>query len=54
MLLVADDTGLPEDSVANVSQVITVDRQFLTERVSHVDDRVMLLVDDGVRIVLAL
>ena len=26
-------TGLPKDSVANVSQIVTVDRAFLTERV---------------------
>jgi len=54
VLLTTDDTGLSKDSVANVSQIITVDKSFLTERVSRVDDRIRLLVEDGVRTVLAL
>ncbi len=54
VLVTADDTGLPKDSVVNVSQIITVDKSFLTERVRQLDDRVMLLVEDGVRTVLAL
>ena len=27
-------TGLPKDSVANISQVVTIDKNFLTEKVS--------------------
>ncbi len=54
VLVTTDDTRLPKDSVINVSQIITVDKSFLTERVSQVDDRIMLLVEDGVRTVLAL
>ena len=49
-----EDTELPQDSVINVSQIITIDKTFLTERVSHVSDRIMLLVEDGIRMVLAL
>ena len=49
-----EDTELPKDSVVNVSQIITVDKTFLTERVSQVSERVMLLVEDGIRTVLAL
>jgi mRNA interferase MazF len=52
--LTTDDTELPRDSVVNVSQIITVDKTFLTERVSRVSDRIMLLVEDGIRTVLAL
>lgn len=52
--LTTDDTELPRDSVVNVSQIITVDKIFLTERVSRVSDRVMLMVEDGIRTVLAL
>lgn len=29
-------TGLPRDSVANVSQIVTIDRSLLTERVGRV------------------
>jgi mRNA interferase MazF len=54
VLVTADDTNLSKDSVVNISQIITVDKSFLTERVSEVDDRIMLLVEDGVRTVLAL
>ena len=33
VLLVTENTGLPKDSVANTSQVITLDKQLLSERV---------------------
>lgn len=54
ILVTADETGLPQDSVVNVSQIITVDKSFLIEQVSQVTDHVMLLVEDGLRVVLAL
>ncbi|MFP4414705.1 type II toxin-antitoxin system PemK/MazF family toxin [Coleofasciculus sp.] len=54
ILVTTNETGLPQDSVVNVSQVITVDKSFLTEPISQVSDRVMLRVDDGLRLVLAL
>lgn len=49
-----EDTTLSGDSVANVSQIITLDRTFLTERVSRVSDRIMMSVEEGLRTVLAL
>jgi mRNA interferase MazF len=49
-----EDTALPADSVANVSQIITLDKTFLTERKSQVSDRIMMSVEDGIRMVLAL
>lgn len=54
ILVKTAETGLPQDSVVNVSQLITVDKSFLTEQVSQVSDRAMLLVDEGLRLVLAL
>lgn len=45
-------TGLPRDSVANVSQLITIDRQLLTERVGHVPRGLLELVLSGVDLVL--
>ncbi len=33
ILITTDETGLPQDSIVNVSQVITVDKSFLTEQV---------------------
>ena len=54
ILVTTDETGLSQDSVVNVSQVITVDKSFLIEQVGQVRDRTMLLVDQGLRLVLAL
>ncbi|WP_292751181.1 type II toxin-antitoxin system PemK/MazF family toxin [Nostoc sp. NMS4] len=54
ILVTTDETGLPQDSVVNISQVITVDKSFLIERVGQLGDRVMVLVDEGLRLVLAL
>lgn len=47
-------TGLARPSVINVSQVATVDRQALTERIGRVSEPMMQEVDDGLRLVLAL
>lgn len=47
-------SGLPKESVVNVSQVITVDKRFLTARVKSLDVHAMSLVDEGLRLVLAL
>ena len=47
-------TGLSKPSVANVSQVITLDKSFLTERIGHVSASTMAAVDDGLRLALAL
>ncbi len=54
LLLSADSTGLPRDSVANVSQVFTVDRRFLTERVGRISSHWMQQVDRGLVRVLGL
>ncbi|MBW4590776.1 type II toxin-antitoxin system PemK/MazF family toxin [Aetokthonos hydrillicola Thurmond2011] len=54
ILVTSDKTGLPQDSVINVSQVITVHKSFLTAQVSQLSDNVMLLVEDGLRLVLQL
>lgn len=31
-------TGLPKDSIANVSQIVAIDRELLTERVGRLSD----------------
>lgn len=54
VLLPAKATGLPKDSVANVSQVITVDRDFLLERAGRLRGQLLQDVDKGLRLVLAL
>lgn len=47
-------TGLSMPSVANVSQVVTVDKSFLTKRVGKLAPRLLAEVEDGMRLVLSL
>ena len=47
-------TGLNVISVVNVSQVVTLDKDFLTERVGRVPPSAMRRIEDGLRLVLAL
>jgi mRNA interferase MazF len=50
--LAARSTGLAKDSVANVSQIVTLDRSVLTERVGRVSRRQLDLLLAGIDIVL--
>lgn len=45
-------SGLPKDSVANVSQLVTIDRAILTERVGKLPDAKLELVLYGIDVVL--
>jgi len=54
VLLPAKATGLPRDSVANVSQLITVDRDFLIELAGRIRGQVVRDVEHGLRWVLGL
>lgn len=54
VLLHAKDTGLPKDSVVNVSQIATVDKQELDVYIGTVATHVLDLVDSGLRLVLDL
>ena len=48
------DSGLSKASVVNVSQLVTIDRSLLTQRVRALPGEVMRAIDDGLRMVLAL
>lgn len=52
VLLSKRSTRLSKASVANVSQIITLDKSLLTERIATLDQSVMMEVDDGLRLVL--
>jgi mRNA interferase MazF len=52
VLLTAKMTGLPKDSVANVSLVVALDKQQLTERVGKLPRRSLELVLSGIDVVL--
>ena len=54
VLVAADETGLPKDSVINVSQIVTADKRFLTDRAGKLSNRTMSIVEEGLRLVLAL
>jgi mRNA interferase MazF len=45
-------TGLPKDSVANVSQIVSVDKDFLTARVGKLPLSKMELILSGIAVVL--
>ena len=48
------DTGLPKQSVANVSQLTVADRRRLVEKAGQVPGSLMRQVEAGIRLVLAL
>lgn len=52
--LKSSESGLPRTSVVNVSQLMTLSRAFLAERVGSLPTRVMNQVADGLRLVLGL
>ena len=52
VLLSSKATGLPKDSVANSSQLITLDRALLTEEVGKISKRQLDLILAGIDIVL--
>src|SRR5690348_15507575 len=54
VLLPVRSSGLPHDSVVNVSQLLTLDREFLTSRVGMLPPRLQRSVDNGLRLVLQL
>ena len=52
VLFAARSTSLPKDSVANVSQIVTLDRTFLTERVGKLSAAKVELLLSGIDVVL--
>ena len=51
-LLTARATGLPKDSVANASQVVTLDKTLLTERVGKLSKAKLDVVLTGLDVIL--
>ena len=54
VLLRKRKTALPRDAVINVSQLLTLDRAFLTEKAGRLSDKELAQVEDGMRLVLEL
>lgn len=47
-------SGLPKDSVANISQILTLDKTFLVERIGAIPDYLQEEIDQGIRTILYL
>lgn len=47
-------TGLPADSVANVSQIYTVDKSYLTEKIAPLPPALIRQIEIGLKSVLSL
>ena len=45
-------TGLNRSSVVNVSQIITLDKRFLADRVGKISNSILTQVEEGLRLVL--
>jgi mRNA interferase MazF len=54
VFLPCEVSGLSRDSVANVSQIFTVDKTFLVERIGSLPDYLQEEVDEGLRTILYL
>lgn len=52
VMVTARTSGLPKDSVANVSQIVTVDKMLLTERVGKLPRSQITLILSGINAVL--
>lgn len=52
--LASRQTRLPQDSVANVSQVATIDKGFLLERVGPLPTALLRRIEEGLRLILEL
>ncbi|MFN2365322.1 MAG: type II toxin-antitoxin system PemK/MazF family toxin, partial [Desulfurivibrionaceae bacterium] len=45
---------LPKESVINVSQIITIDKSFLSEKIHTLSNDIIAQVDEGLKLVLKL
>jgi len=54
VLLSAKQSRLPKESVINISQIITIDKSFLTEKVYAISNKIMATVEEGMKLVLRL
>ena len=52
VLIAAKESGLPKDSVANASQILSLDRGVLTERVGRLTSKLLRVVLSGIDVVL--
>jgi mRNA interferase MazF len=49
VLVASVETGLPRESVVNVSQLATLDKSYCSDRVGSLGTRTMVALDNGLR-----
>ena len=54
VLLPAHRSGLPDDSIANVTQVLTVDKTLLTDWIGNLPGSLLQQIEAGLKLVLGL
>lgn len=54
VLLTVKNTHLPRESVANISQLMTIDKSLLVKRVSILSANIMDQIEKGIKLVLGL
>ena len=54
VFLSSKTTGLPKDSVVNVSQLVTLDKSLFTEKIGKLAGKQMRQLEEGLRLVLSL
>lgn len=54
VMLKKNQSGLPKDSVVNITQIFTLDKRLLLEYVETLSERKMEQIDKGLRLVLSL
>jgi mRNA interferase MazF len=52
VMLSKKDSNLPKRSVINVSQIVTLDKSYLTECVNTISENIMHKVENGIKLVL--
>lgn len=50
VVLSRKNTGLPKKSVANVSQIVTIDKLFLSDRMGTLSPAILKEIDAGIRL----
>ena len=54
LALTPEESGLPRESVVNVSKLLTLDKRYLTEQVSTLPSEQISEMNEGLRLVLSL
>jgi len=52
ILLHSKSTGLPKESVLNITQIITIDKNILTEKIGELTDKQLKKLNESLKLVL--